>query len=430
MGRLAVLRVGGVDTAGPGRQADRAGGAAVVPEHGDLPVLGQLRPEHGPEGVGVGRGLLPVEQPGQPAGPRGVHALLVRVGGGGVGRRGGVRIAEGDHAGLGDAVHLSGPHDDLGHVALGGGDGGVERLVEVELRGGDEVLELRDDRREAGVHLAEHGVAVGVLTDEDEDAAEVGAAQFAAGAGDAVHGDEVPRPDLYFGGDAGVAQDAAYGVGDGGQRVAFPCVGGEERAGALVLLGVQDREDEVFQLGLEGLHAEPFGQRDEDVPGDLGDAGLLLGAHHAQGAHVVQPVGEFDGHDADVVAGGDEHLAEGLGFGGGAVVDLLHLGDAVDDEAHLVAELRTDLIEGHVGVLDGVVEQRGRQGGGLGTEFGEDQGDGEWMCDVRLTTFSHLTAVRGLREEIRAAQNGQIGVRVVGAVRLGHVADRVRKPVS
>ncbi len=45
-----------------------------------------------------------------------------------------------------------------------------------------------------------------------------------------------------------------------------------------VLLGVQDREDEVLQLGLERLDAEPFGERDQYVPGDLGDARLFLGA--------------------------------------------------------------------------------------------------------------------------------------------------------
>lgn len=226
-----------------------------------------------------------------------------------------------------------------------------------------------------------------------------------------------------------VAQDGAHGVGDGGERVVVPGVGGDERAGVLVLLGVQDREDEVFQLGLEGLDAEPFGEGDEDVAGDLGDAGLFLGAHDAEGAHVVEPVGEFDGHHADVVAGGDEHLAEGLRLGGGAVVDLLDLGDAVDDEADLLAEFGADLIEGHVRVLDGVVEERGRQSGCLGAEFGEDEGHGERMCDVRLTAFAHLSAVGGLREEVRAPENGQIGVRMVGAVRFCYVSDRVRQPV-
>ncbi|GAA3080234.1 hypothetical protein GCM10020254_25720 [Streptomyces goshikiensis] len=236
----------------------------------------------------------------------------------------------------------------------------------------------------------QYAVAVGVLADQDQQPAEVGAAQLPALAGDPVDGDEVPGAYEDFGVDAGLAQDDPDGLRDGGQRVALACVGGDQRAGVLVLLGVQDREHEVFQLGLERLDAEAFGERDEDVAGDLGDARLFVGAHDAEGAHVVEAVGELDGHDADVVAGGDEHLAEGLGLGGGAVVDLLDLGDAVDDEADLVAELLADLIEGHLGVLDRVVEQRGRQGRCLGAEFGQDQGHGERMCDVRLTTFFRI----------------------------------------
>ncbi|MGX1510768.1 hypothetical protein RKD44_002056 [Streptomyces collinus] len=157
----------------------------------------------------------------------------------------------------------------------------------------------------------------------------------------------------------------------------------------------------------------------------LAMAFLLLAAHDAEGAHVVQPVGEFDRHHADVVAGGEEHLAEGLGLGGGAVVDLLQLGDAVHEVADLGAELLAHLVERHLGVLDGVVEERGGQGGGLGAEFGEDQGDGEGVGDVRLAALAHLAAVRGLGQDVGAAQRVEVGVGVVGAVGLDDVADGV-----
>lgn len=198
----------------------------------------------------------------------------------------------------------------------------------------------------------------------------------------------------------------------------------------LVLLGVQDREDEVFQFGLECLDAEPFGERDEDVAGHLGDTRLFLGAHHTEGAHVVQPVGEFDRHHTDVAAGGDEHLAEGLGLGGGAVVDLLQLGDAVDEVADLRPELLADLIERHVRVLDGVVEQRSRQSRGLGAQFGEDQGHREGVCDVRLTALAHLAAVRGLGQHIGAAQGVEVGAGVVGPVSFDDMADGAGQPVT
>ncbi len=395
MGVLAVLGVGGVHAGGALGQAERA---AVGAEDGDLAVLGQVLAQGGPERVGVGRGPLPVEEAGEPAGAGGVGALavggvLAGTGGGGVGG-GGVRVAERDHAGLGDLVHLVGADEDFDDLAVPTGDGGVQRLVQVELRYGDEVLELRDHRRHAGVQFTEDAVTVRVLSHQHQQAAEVGAAQLSAFAAHPVDGDEVPRPDEDFGLEAGLAQHPAHLVGDLGQRVAGAGgVVGDEPACVLVLLGVQDGEDQVLHLGLQGLHAEALGERDEDVAGDLGDPLLFLGAHHTEGAHVVQAVGEFDRHHAHVAAGGDEHLAEGLGLGGGSVVDLLQFRDAVDEIADLLAELLAHLIQRHIGVLDGVVEQRGRQGRGLGAEFGEDQGHRERVGDVRLTALAHLAAV-------------------------------------
>lgn len=228
-----------------------------------------------------------------------------------------------------------------------------------------------------------------------------------------------------------VPQDHPYLLGDLRERVVRAArVVDDQLPGVLVLLGVQDREDEVFQLGLERLDAEALGEGDQHVAGHLGDARLFLRAHHAEGPHVVQPVGEFDRHHADVVAGRDQHLAEGLRFGGGAVVDLLQLGDAVDQIADLVAELLADLIQRHFRVLDGVVEQGGGQRRGLGAQLGEDQGHGQRVRDVGLAALAHLAAVRGLREHPRPAQGFQFGVGVVGAVRLRHVPDRVRQPVA
>lgn len=281
------------------------------------------------------------------------------------------------------------------------------------------------------MQFTQDAVTVGVLVHQHEQAAEVGTAQPAAFAGHAVHRDEVPWPDEDFGLDACVAQDRPHLVGRLGERVVRPGgVADDQLPGVRVLLGVQDREDQVLEFGLEGLDTEPFGERDEDVSGDLGDAGLFLGTHHTEGAHVVQSVREFDRHHADVVAGGDEHLTEGLGLGGGAVVDLLQLGHAVDEEADLLAELLADLIERHIGVLDGVVEQRRRQGGGLGAEFGEDQGHRERMRDVRLAALAHLAPVRGLGQDVGAAQEFEVGVGMMGAMHLGHMADGIRQPVT
>lgn len=71
-------------------------------------------------------------------------------------------------AGLGDLVHLVGADEDFGDLAVLAGDGGVQRLVQVELGNRDEVLELRDDRRHTGVQFPQDGVTVGVLVHQHQ----------------------------------------------------------------------------------------------------------------------------------------------------------------------------------------------------------------------------------------------------------------------
>ena len=96
----------------------------------------------------------------------------------------------------------------------------------------------------------------------------------------------------------------------------------------------------------------------------------------ADGAHVVEAIGELDEHDAHVLGHGDEHLADvfGLVLLGAAHVDLAELGDAVDELGDVVAEAAL-LVAGDLGVLDGVVEQRGRERFRVEPEIREDAGD-------------------------------------------------------
>ena len=79
---------------------------------------------------------------------------------------------------------------------------------------------------------------------------------------------------------------------------------------------VGDRIDvakrQVFQFRLELPDPETVGQRGVNLECLVGDAGLLLRWQGAEGAHVVEPVGEFDEHDPDVVDHGQEHLAQVL----------------------------------------------------------------------------------------------------------------------
>ncbi len=80
--------------------------------------------------------------------------------------------------------------------------------------------------------------------------------------------------------------------------------------------------------------------------------------HHAQGAHVVQAVGELDQDDADVAHHGQQHLAEifRLRLGMGFEFDLGELADAVDQFGDFGAELAGELLLGRAGVFDHIMQ--------------------------------------------------------------------------
>ncbi len=109
------------------------------------------------------------------------------------------------------------------------------------------------------MQFTQDAVTVRVLVHQHEQPAEVGAAQPPAFSGHPVHGDEAVSytwSDQDFGLDVGLAQDLARLVGRLGERVVR--AGGvldDQLPGVLVLLGMQDREDQVLQFGLERLDA-------------------------------------------------------------------------------------------------------------------------------------------------------------------------------
>jgi hypothetical protein len=74
----------------------------------------------------------------------------------------------------------------------------------------------------------------------------------------------------------------------------------------------------------------------------------------------VQPVRELDQQDPDVAGHRDDHLADVLGLLVLAAAERqrVELGEAVHDARDLAAELVVELRDAHVGVLDGVVQER------------------------------------------------------------------------
>ena len=243
---------------------------------------------------------------------------------------------------LGAAVHGEGPDLQLDRLALRPDHRGVQRLVHVELRHRDVVLEPAQDRVPARVQDAEHGVAVAVVLDEDPDADQVVDVGELAAADDHLLVDRVvvlrPAGDLRL--DLGVLE-VLLDLGDhlAEELPARRRPLGDQPDDLVVDLGVQGREREVLELPLDGVHAEPVGQRGVDVEGLAGGPLLRLALDVAQRAHVVEPVGELDDQHPDVARHRDDHLADGLGLRGVAVLDLVELGDAVDELRDLVAEV-------------------------------------------------------------------------------------------
>ena len=182
----------------------------------------------------------------------------------------------------------------------------------------------------------------------------------------------------------------------------------------IVDLGMQGREREVLELPLDGVHAQPVGQGCVDVEGLAGGAFLALLRHVAQRAHVVEPVGELDHEHPDVARHRHDHLADGLGLGRVAVLHLVELGHAVDHPGDLVAEVLPALLERVRRVLDGVVQQRRHQGRLRHADARQDRGDRQRVGDVGVAALAHLGAVHLLGGDVRALDQRQVGLGVVG----------------
>ena len=136
----------------------------------------------------------------------------------------------------------------------------------------------------------------------------------------------------------------------------------------LVADGVQVFQAQILQLPLHFLHSQTVGDGGVDLHGFQGFLLLLLRGLVFHGAHIVQPIGHFNEDDPDVLAHGQEHLAQVLhlllGLGGG--LDAGELADALHNVGNGGREGAGNVLVGGVGVLDGVVEQGG--GNGLGVQ--------------------------------------------------------------
>ena len=71
-------------------------------------------------------------------------------------------------------------------------------------------------------------------------------------------------------------------------------------------------------------------------------------------------------------------------------VDLAELGDAVDEERDLLAELALDVLVVAQRVLDHVVQEAGADAGGVEPQLGDDAGDADGVDEVGVTRAAQL----------------------------------------
>ena len=138
-------------------------------------------------------------------------------------------------------------------------------------------------------------------------------------------------------------------------------------------------------------------------------AALLLGPGVA-GAHIVQSVAQFYNHDADILAHGQQHLAQVLGL---AVLDIRELdlgqlGDAVNEQRDLGAELLLDLGHRDRRVLGHIVHEGRGNALAVHAQLHQNLRHRKRVADVRLAAAAALLAVGLFGQRVGAVDHSKI----------------------
>ena len=154
-------------------------------------------------------------------------------------------------------------------------------------------------------------------------------------------------------------------------------------------------ERQVLQLAAHDTHTEAERDRRIDVQSFARNALLLFGLEVFERAHVVKPVGQLNQNDADIVHHGEQHLADvfGLALFGSHHFEAADFGYAFDEMSDVGAKALFDPGDGILRIFDGVVENRGGEGGGVETHVREDVGDFEQVSEIRVTRTAELVVV-------------------------------------
>jgi hypothetical protein len=184
-----------------------------------------------------------------------------------------------------------------------------------------------------------------------------------------------------------------------------------------VLARVEDLEGEILELPLEGVDAQPVGERRIDLERLARLLDLLLLPEVLDRAKVVEAVGELDEDHADVLGHRHDHLAVVLRLSllTRLELDAGQLGDAVDERGDVLPELFANRFELDARVLDDVVQERGGDRLLIEPQAGADGGDADGMRDERLAGAPLLTLVSGGGEAEGAGDEVDVDVDALGS---------------
>ena len=158
---------------------------------------------------------------------------------------------------------------------------------------------------------------------------------------------------------------------------------------------IQRREPQVLQLQTHGVETQAIGDGHIDVQGLAGNAAALVGTHETQRAHIVKPVGQLDEDHPDIPHHGQQHFAQilGLRLSPAFELDLGELGDAIHQLGDFLTENLRQLVFGHAGILDHIVENGGGNRFVIETHFRHDTGHRQWMGDIGIAGLAALLLV-------------------------------------
>ena len=326
---------------------------------------------------------------------------------------------------LRDRVHLLGADLNLKGDTLVADHRGMERLIPIGPRHRKKVLETARDRRPCLVDDADRRVAVPdrrrdhAKRDQVIDLLQRGplASDFLMDAigpldtkfnpyvGDLCLGERTLKSTLEL-------LDRAAG------RAAPPLDPG---AGRVIRLGVEVLERQILELVFDLPHSQSVGDGRVDVQGLLPDGQSSPLRHVAERTHVVQPVGQLDENDANVVDHGEQHLAEvfRLSFLARGEGDGADLGDTFHDMSHFGPKQFSHPLDRGECVLNDVMEQTSRNRDVIQTHVRHQGSHLEGVGHIRLTGTSNLTGMLGRREVIRSPQQLGIGLWVEGSGLVG-----------